>query len=161
MNTQFQQEFQFKWEKYFPSAELPVAYFYTDEVTAQDRVDSQDEEHCVVTSFQRVRQGHTFVYGEDSPGCKGWRRYTGFSQSLRPQFEFFLSCGIPGEIEGERVKKSPDLVDSYLKSHPAFQAPVNFDLQALGKACGGRPALCSDFFRLGRCAFRLVCFGKL
>ena len=126
MNTQFQQEFQSKWEKYFPGAELPVAYFYTDEVSAQDRADSQDEARCVVASFQRVRQGHTFVYGEDSPGCKGWRRYTGFSQALRPQFEFFLSCGIPGQIEGERVKKSPDLVDSYLKSHPAFQAPGHF-----------------------------------
>lgn len=112
--------------KYFPGAELLVAYFYTDEVGAQDRADSQDEEHCVVASFQRVRQGHTFVYSEDSPGCKGWRRYTGFSQALRPQFEFFLSCGIPGEIEGERVKKSPDLVDGYLKSHPAFQAPSHF-----------------------------------
>jgi len=74
METQFQQEFQFKWEKYFPSAKLPVAYFYTDKVTAGERADSQDQEHCVVASFQRVRQGHTFVYGEDSPGCKGWRR---------------------------------------------------------------------------------------
>jgi Uncharacterised ArCR, COG2043 len=80
----------------------------------------------VVASFQRVRQGYTFVYGEDSPGCRGWRRYTGFSQALRPQFEFFLSCGISREIEGERVKKSPDPVHSYLKSHPAFQAPGYF-----------------------------------
>jgi hypothetical protein len=100
MNAQFQQEFQNKWEKYFPGAELPVAYSYTDDVT-------KDE-------------------GADSPGCKGWRRYTGFSQSLRPKFEFFLSCGIAGEIEGERYKKSPDLVDSYLQSHPAFQAPGKF-----------------------------------
>ncbi len=126
MNKQFQKEFQSKWEKYFPGVELPVAYFYADEVTAQDRADSQDEEHCVIASFQRVRQGHTFVYGPDSPGCKGWRRYTGFSQTLRPQFEYFLSCGIPGEIEGERYKKSPDLVDAYLKTHPPFQAPGRF-----------------------------------
>ena len=73
-----------------------------------------------------MRQGHTFVYGADSPGCLGWKRYTGFSQSLRPKFEFFLSCGIPGEIEGERYKKSPDLVNGYLESHPAFQAPGRF-----------------------------------
>lgn len=126
MNTQFKQEFQHKWEKYFPGAELPVAYSYTDEVTAAEHADSRDEEHCVIASFQRVRQGHTFVYSTDSPGCKGWRRYTGFSQSLRPKFEFFLSCGIPGEIEGERYKKSPDLVTSYLESHPAFEAPGRF-----------------------------------
>jgi len=126
MNAQFQQEFPNKWEKYFPGAELPVAYSYTDDVTKDELADSQDEEHCVIASFQRTRQGHTFVYGADSPGCKGWRRYTGFSQSLRPKFEFFLSCGIAGEIEGERYKKSPDLVDSYLQSHPAFQAPGKF-----------------------------------
>ncbi len=126
MNTQFQQEFQHKWEKYFPDAELPVAYSYTDEVRKEEREDSQDEEHCVIASFKRVREGHTFVYGQDSPGCLGWRRYTGFSQSLRPKFEFFLSCGIPGEIEGERYKKSPELVDRYLKSHPAFKAPGHF-----------------------------------
>jgi hypothetical protein len=126
MNTRFQQEFQHKWEEYFPCTELPVAYSYTDEVTEEERTDSQDEEHCVIASFQRVRQGHTFVYGAESPGCKGWKRYTGFSQSLRPKFEFFLSCGIPGEVEGERYKKSPDLVNGYLESHPAFQAPGRF-----------------------------------
>jgi hypothetical protein len=45
---------------------------------------------------------------------------------LRPKFEFFLSCGIPGEMEGERYKKSPGLVSTYLKSHPAIQAPGHF-----------------------------------
>ncbi len=126
MNVQFQREFEQKWEKYFPGAELPVAYCYTDEVTEEERADSQDEEHCVIASFRRVRAGHTFVYHAGSPGCKGWKRYTGFAQSLRPDFAYFLSCGLPGEVEGERYKKSPDLVGPYLESHPAFQAPGRF-----------------------------------
>jgi hypothetical protein len=126
MNTEFQQEFQHQWEKYFNSAELPVAYSYTDKVSATEQADSRDEEHCVVASFKRVRQGHTFVYGPDSPGCLGWKRYTGFSQSLRPKFEYFLSCGIPGEMEGERYKKFPELVSSYLQSHPPFEAPGRY-----------------------------------
>ncbi len=126
MDTQFQQEFLRKWEKYFPGAELPVAYCYTDDVTLEERADSRDEEHCIVAAFQRIRQGHTFVYSADSPGCKGWKRYTGFTQSLRPNFEYFLSCGIPGELEGERYKKSPELVGGYLKSHPPFEAPGRF-----------------------------------
>ena len=125
MNTQFQEEFQFKWEKYFPGAELPVAYFYADEVSAEERDDSQDED-TVWLPVSSVSAGPYLCLWRGSPGCKGWRRYTGFSQSLRPQFEFFLSCGIPGEIDGERVKKSPDLVSDYLKSHPAFQAPGHF-----------------------------------
>jgi hypothetical protein len=126
MNARFQQDFQHKWKTYFPGVELPVAYFYTDEVTAQDRLDSRDEEHCVIACFERVRQGHTFVYGPESPGCRGWKRYTGYSRSLRPNFEFFLSCGIPGELDGERYKKSPDLVKRYLASQPVFEAPGRF-----------------------------------
>jgi len=126
MDATFQQDFQQKWARYFPGAELPVAYWYTDEVKPKDRKDSRDEAECVVACFDRVRKGHTFVYGADSPGCKGWARYTGFSQGLMPKFAYFLSCGIPGELEGERYKKSPDLVPGYLESHPAFQAPGRF-----------------------------------
>jgi Uncharacterised ArCR, COG2043 len=126
MDDKFQQEFQSRWKKYFPGAELPVAYFYTDEVTKEELADSRNEEHCVIASFKRIRQGHTFVYSAESPGCKGWSRYTGFSQSLRPKFEYFLSCGIPGEMEGERYKKSPELVKDYLASHPPFQAPGKY-----------------------------------
>jgi hypothetical protein len=46
-----------------------VTYFYADEVSLADQADSQDVEHCVMASFQRVRQGHTFVFRNDSPGC--------------------------------------------------------------------------------------------
>ena len=31
--------------------------------------------------------------------------YLGFSEKVRPNFEFFLSCGIQGKFEGERYKK--------------------------------------------------------
>jgi len=126
MDARFQQEFQQKWTKNFPGAELPVAYFYTDEVSALDAKDSRDEEHCVVAAFDRVRQGHTFVYGANSPGCKGWARYTGFSQKSGPDFEYFLSYGIPGKVEGERYKKSPDLVKGYADATTPFQAPGRF-----------------------------------
>jgi COG2043 family uncharacterized protein len=123
MNTTFQEEFQRKWAEYFPGAELPVAYFYSDAVSEQDAKDSKDEEHCVVACFERVRRGHTFVYGKDSPGCKGWARFTGFDPALRPKFEYFLSCGIPGEIEGERYKQSPELVRTWLKNQQPLAAP--------------------------------------
>ena len=126
MDAKFQKEFQRKWTRYFPGAELPVAYFYTDEVSAADAKDSKDEEHCVVAAFERVRQGHTFVYGKDSPGCKGWARYTGFSQKSGPDFEYFLSYGIPGKVEGERYKKSPDLAKVYADSAQPFVAPGRF-----------------------------------
>jgi hypothetical protein len=123
MDAGLQREFQEQWARYFGPAELPLAFFYTDEVSEADRRHSQDGGHCVVARLARVREGHTFVYGADSPGCLGWKRYTGFSQTLRPRFEYFLSCGIPGELEGERYKKSPDLVKPLLESRPGFEAP--------------------------------------
>lgn len=126
MNIQFQQDFQHKWRKYFSGAELPVAYYYSSEVTPEESLDSQDEKHCVIAAFQRIRQGHTFIYGADSPGCFGYKRYSGFSKVLKPKSEFWMSCGIPGELGGQRYKKSPDLVGRYLESHPAFEAPGRF-----------------------------------
>jgi hypothetical protein len=50
----------------------------------------------------RVRKGSSLKFGVDSIGCAGGRRYTGFTQDISPTFEHFLSCGIPGKIEGER-----------------------------------------------------------
>lgn len=73
-----------------------------------------------------MRQGHPFVYAANTPGCPGGKRYTGFTQKLRPHFEYFLSCGIPGQLEGERYKKTPELVQEHLKHHPPFAAPGKY-----------------------------------
>lgn len=112
------------WRKYFTRAELPIAYFYADEPSADDIADSKREHRCLICNLNRVREGHAFVYNAKTPGCPGGRRYSGFSQTLRPNFEYFLSCGIPGKLEGERYKKSPELVKEYLKNNPVFEAPA-------------------------------------
>jgi hypothetical protein len=113
-----------QWNKYFGKAELPITYYYTNEVTRQELDDTKNEHRCLICNLKRVRDGHTFVYNSNTPGCLGGKRYTGYSQELRPNFEYFLSCGIPGEMEGERYKKSPELVKELLKSHPLSQAPA-------------------------------------
>jgi len=41
-------------------------------------------------------------------------------------FEYFLSCGIPGELEGERYKKSPQIVKELLAKQPVFKAPARY-----------------------------------
>jgi hypothetical protein len=66
------------------------------------------------------------AFGIDSLGCGGARRYLGFADSLRPNFEYFLSCGIPGEMKGERYKKSPEIVRTIMKNQPAMRAPGKF-----------------------------------
>jgi hypothetical protein len=40
----------------------------------------------------------------------GGKRYTGLTRDISPAFDYCLPCGIPGESEGERYKKSLELV---------------------------------------------------
>ena len=126
MDGQLRESFLKQWAGYFATAELPIAYYYADEVTQEEIDDSENEHRCLICNLNRVREGHTFVYSSNSTGCLGGKRYTGFSQKLRPNFEYFLSCGIPGKMEGERYKKSPELVEQQLKWQPPFAAPGKY-----------------------------------
>jgi Uncharacterised ArCR, COG2043 len=126
MESQYVNHFIRQWNKYFPSAELPIAYFYTDQVDDEVGRPAQVIDRCLIGNLKWVRQGFQFVYDVHTPGCSGGKRYSGFSRSLRPKFEYFLSCGIPGELEGERYKRDPDLVKDYLMQHPPFEAPGKF-----------------------------------
>ncbi len=126
MDKRFQTHFMNQWSKYFPGAELPIAYFYTNDPSQNDLVASQTVDRCLIGNFSRVRQGYPFVYDAHTKGCSGGKRYTGFSHDLRPHFEYFLSCGIPGELEGERYKRDPSLVEQYLLQHRPFDAPGKY-----------------------------------
>jgi hypothetical protein len=126
MDAQFAEFFISRWTKYFADAELPICYYYTDQVRAEDMRETVHEHRCLIGNLNRVRDGFSFVYDAGTPGCSGGKRYTGFTQKLRPKFEYFLSCGIPGEMEGERYKKSPDLVKAHLEQHPPFEAPGQY-----------------------------------
>ena len=124
MDHQYFQHFITQWDRYFPHTPLPIAYYYTDSPSPEDLSGSQNVDRCLIGNLKRVREGFPFVYDASMPGCSGGKRYTGFSQSLRPNFEYFLSCGIPGELEGERYKREPALVTQYLQQHPTFEAPA-------------------------------------
>ncbi|HEX2869212.1 MAG TPA: DUF169 domain-containing protein [Ignavibacteriales bacterium] len=126
MDLNFKDHFINQWERYFLKADLPVTFYYTDEVTDKDLEESRNESRCLIGNLIRVRRGYTFVYTHSSPGCLGGKRYTGFSQKLRKDFEYFLSCGIEGKLQGERYKKSPGLVEAMLKTQPPFVAPGSY-----------------------------------
>jgi len=126
MDTGFAAFFMARWKKYFPGALLPICYFYTDQVREEDLNHTVTLDRCLIGNLTRVQDGYSYVYDAHTPGCSGGKRYSGFSKKLRPKFEYFLSCGIPGELEGERYKESPQLVEEYLKSHPPFEAPGKY-----------------------------------
>jgi hypothetical protein len=124
MADRFKQIFEDKWRSYFGAAEWPVAYYYTDKPMADDLQESHHITRCLIGNLNRVRQGYAYVYNLETPGCTGGKRYTGTSDNMRPDIEFFLSCGIPGKQESERYKKDPELTKIYLEKHPAFEAPA-------------------------------------
>jgi hypothetical protein len=126
MDAQFVEFFVSRWRKYFAGSELPICYFYCDHVSDEDARESISTERCLIGNLNRVREGWPFVYDATMPGCSGGKRYTGFTQKLRPNFEYFLSCGVPGKMEGERYKQSPGLVKQYLAQHPPFEAPGQY-----------------------------------
>ena len=114
------------WKKYFNNAALPLTFYYTDEEGRAELAVQESSPRCVIGALAEVRKGSSLYFNVDSIGCPGGRRYLGFTDSIAPNFEYFLSYGIPGELEGERYCKSPELVKEMMKQMPVFKAPGRF-----------------------------------
>jgi hypothetical protein len=120
-------QFQGLWGKYFGEVELPVCFYYTDNRPPETYMPKQPTgQRCVIGDLSKARSGKDLALNADVVGCGGGKKYLGFAQELRPEFEYFLSYGIPGKMEGERYKKSPELVREVLKLLPPFTAPGRF-----------------------------------
>ena len=116
MNSELQGKFIFLWEKYFSNEELPITFFYSESHHGSTIVPSKKGTHnCVIEEIQKVRQGFSLAFNDDSLACGGAKRYLGYSDKMDKNFRFFLSCGIPGELEGERYKRNPEIVDEIQK----------------------------------------------
>ena len=126
MKPGLKQSFMDRWSKYFPGAGLPITFFYTDSPGGEQPFRVTEGQHCFIGDLSAARQGRTVCFDTKSVACFGGKRYLGFSQNLMPNFEYFLSCGIPGKLEGERYKKTPELVKTLLQSVPAFKAPAPY-----------------------------------
>jgi len=126
MDTAIKDRFMAMWGNYFPGAQLPICFFYTDKGDIEERVAPFSGQRCLICDLAKVRSGRSLCFDVDSLGCGGAKRYLGFTQKLRPNFEYFLSCGIPGKMEGERYKKSPELVKKSMKEHVHIKAPAKY-----------------------------------
>ncbi len=114
------------WRRFFGEAELPIAFYYTDREDTARPARHPIGHRCLIASLVQVRRGGAVRFDRDSIGCSGGRRYLGFSDEIMPDFEYFLSYGIPGRLEGERYKKSPELVRQFTDMSPRFTAPHRF-----------------------------------
>jgi uncharacterized protein (DUF169 family) len=126
MDVGFKQNFTVLWKRFFGEAELPIAFYYTNEEEHAELEKSGSVHRCVIAALQLVREGRALCFDAESIGCFGGRKYLGFSETVRPDFEYFLSCGIPGKVEGERYKKTPEIAAESVKLAPSFKAPARF-----------------------------------
>lgn len=109
------------WRRFFGGAALPMIAYYADQPVG-DVAPPRTGWHCIVADLAAVSKGRSLCVNIDSVGCFGGRRYLGFSDAVHPDFEHFLSCGIPGKVEGERYKISPEVVRQFMADQPYFEA---------------------------------------
>ncbi len=114
------------WKRHFNDAELPLAFYYTGKPHGAEAVSTPSAHQCMIGVLARARKGTPLCFEADSIGCGGGKRYSGFSDEISPTFEYFLSCGMPGKFEGERYKKTPEIVREMMKITPKFKAPAPY-----------------------------------
>ncbi|NIO03855.1 MAG: hypothetical protein GTN74_04375 [Proteobacteria bacterium] len=126
MDRKIREQFLQLWKRYFNASPLPIAFYYTDEDGRADVVDRPSDHRCVIADLSKARAGRSICFDTESIGCSGGKKYFGFTEAVMPNFEYFLSCGLPGKVEGERYKKTPELVKQAMRHFPQFEAPARF-----------------------------------
>jgi uncharacterized protein (DUF169 family) len=106
--------------------ESPVGVYYTNDkpegVTPKEGISG-----CMIGLLQNTRKkGRTVYFDKSHFGCPGGAYYMGLLESPRTNIEYFLSCGIPGEMEGERYIKTPELAKEYFGKMKPRPAPATY-----------------------------------
>jgi uncharacterized protein (DUF169 family) len=126
MNIEGRDHFIQQWKKYFNNADLPITYYYTDEPGNVTIVPSTGKWNCIICQLQKVRSGESLAFSAESVKCGGAKRYLGFAEKIRPNFEYFLSCGIENQMEGERYIRTPELVLELMKKQKKLIIPGKY-----------------------------------
>jgi uncharacterized protein (DUF169 family) len=127
LDIKFKEDFIVLWKRFFGEAELPITFYYTDEEGHAELVKPGTiARRCVIAALSLARKGQALCFDAESIGCFGGQKYLGFRETEGNDIEYFLSCGIPGKVVGERYKKSPEIVAEAGKLWPSFKAPGKF-----------------------------------
>lgn len=123
MDENLKRGFLDRWKTYFKVADLPFAFFFSDDDGYTQNLPRPAQGHvCMIGQLAPVLKGKTVAFTGETIGCFGGVRYAGFPAPEFPGFKYFLSCGIPGQLEGERYKKTPELVEQYVQDMPVPRA---------------------------------------
>lgn len=113
------------WRKYFNTAEFPITFYYSEREGHAETVKPGSIARCINGAIFEVRKGRSLSFNAGAIGCPGGRKFLGYTETIRPDFEYFISCGIPGKMAGERYKKSPELVKEIMREWPDIKAPAS------------------------------------
>jgi uncharacterized protein (DUF169 family) len=113
MEMAIKNNFIVQWKKYFGQSELPVAFYYTEGDGGAEPAEKQKGWSCIICELSKVRKGKSLYFNAGSLGCGGSRRYLGYTETMRPGFEYFLSCGNES-MEGERYIRTPEMVKEFM-----------------------------------------------
>jgi uncharacterized protein (DUF169 family) len=106
--------------------EYPLGAYYTND-KPEGYTPKPGIQTCMIGYLQRTRQnGETVYFDKEHFGCPGGAYYMGFLESPRPNLEYFLSCGIPGQMDGERYVKTPDLAKEFIAKRKPSLAPAAY-----------------------------------
>lgn len=114
MNIELKENFLVLWKKYFNNAELPIVFYYTDGDGGAEWAEKTKGHSCIICELAKVRNGRSLVFNAEKVMCGGGKRYLGYTEKMRPGFEYFLSCG-NDQMEGERYIRTPEMVREFMK----------------------------------------------
>ena len=110
-------------------AEYPVLFRYTDSLPEDTLLPQEGKHVCVFALLEKTRaEGRPVALSASRYGCAGGGYYLGFLDAPREGIEYFLSCGIPGKMEGERYIKTPELARAKFAQMPVRPASGRYGL---------------------------------
>jgi len=105
------------------AAELPITFEIHDGGGGTaEKAKTPAGWRCIICDLARVRKGTSLVFDRNSVTCSGGLFYLGYETQRRENFRYFLSSGKPGVVEGERYKKTPEIVDEMDARHVSLPA---------------------------------------
>lgn len=123
-------------------AEHPVLFRYVDDLPPGTLLPAEGARTCLFALLAGTRaDGRPVALSAAHHGCPGGGYYLGFVETPREGIEYFLSCGIPGTLEGERYLKTPGLARARIAHAPVRPAAGRYGLfsRADGPPYGERP----------------------
>ncbi len=111
MDIELRNKFTGLWNKYFEGSDLPITFGIGEDSGTVPKAPVPTGWRCLICDLGRIRIGHSLAVDQESLSCSGAKLYLGYSTKRAPEFRYFLSSGKPGVVEGERYKRTPEIVD--------------------------------------------------